>query len=54
MSSEPIIAPGDIVSQPDGPPMTVERVVGDIIHCVWFVGDRLFRDVLRKDRVNVR
>lgn len=43
--------PGDVVAQPDGPPMTVERVDGDLVHCVWFVGADLMRDCFRIQRL---
>lgn len=45
------IAAGDVVSQPDGPPMTVNRVDGDVVHCDWFVGTTLMRDTFRAQRL---
>ena len=31
--------------------MTVERIAGDVIHCVWFIGTRVIRDSFRRDRL---
>lgn len=33
---------GDVVVlSTGGPRMTIERVNGDFVHCLWFVGDKL-------------
>jgi uncharacterized protein YodC (DUF2158 family) len=47
------LGPGDVVSQPDGPPMTVESLGGDLVHCVWFAGEEVMRDAFRRQRLQI-
>lgn len=45
--------PGDVVAQADGPPMTVDRVDGDRVHCIWFVGGELMSDSFPAESLKV-